>query len=338
MYKEFNQLPEGILDLQSDQLYEFLEAPALIHLNGLKEETLFVSVLLHGNEPVGWDAIRQVLKRYVPGGGNRELPRNLSIFIGNVKAAAQGMRRLDGQVDYNRVWPGGSADCQESEMMANVVKTMTGKKLFASLDIHNNTGINPHYGCINKVDNRFLRLAHLFRRLVIYFTQPTGVQSLAFSNYCPAVTIEAGKAGAKKGVEHAVEYIDECLHLFELSDKALVHEEVDLFHTVATVKIPDNIQFNFDQGSNAQLNFHNELEHYNFSELNAGTVWAEYEGTEMPLSVFSENGEEVFDKYFTVSNGKVSNRKNVMPAMLTTNHKVIEQDCLCYLMERYNIR
>ena len=200
-----NGLPEGLLDLESRQLANVLKGPTLLHLEGRRDETLFVSVLLHGNEPTGWEAIRRLLKEYDAGGGDKPLPRNLSLFIGNVQAAQSGLRRLDGQPDYNRVWPGGEqTDTPEGAMIQLVVDTMTQRNLFASIDIHNNTGINPHYGCINVVDNRFLRLALLFSRLVIYFIRPAGVQSLAMARHCPAVTIEAGKVGAvgQKAARH----------------------------------------------------------------------------------------------------------------------------------------
>lgn len=336
MFKELHQLPEGILKLKAHELEKALESPALIHLQGKKNETLFISVLLHGNEPAGWDALRRLLKKYTCAGGKRELPRNMSIFIGNVAAAAKKMRRLDDQVDYNRVWPGGDASGPEADMMHRIVEIMKDRNLFASLDIHNNTGMNPHYGCINDTGNRFLRLAHLFRRLVIYFTRPSGVQSLAMSRLCPSITLEAGKAGDKRGITHVVEYIEECLNLHELSDKELHHEEIALYHTVATVKVPSDTSFCFGKIDNSQISFLNELERFNFSELKAGTVWAELQNDDIKLSVSNESGKDVFDEFFTVKDNKLLSGKTIMPAMLTTDHKVIEQDCLCYLMERYD--
>ena len=133
---------------------------------------------------------------------------------------------------------------------------------------------------------------------------------------------------------HALQFIDACLHLSELSDEPLHHEEVDLFHTVATVKVPPEISFTFD-GAGETLDFHRELERFNFSELPAGTVWAEVDGTGVPLEVISENGNPVTGRYFMNDDVVLKNRIAVMPSMLTSDHRVIEQDCLCYLMERW---
>lgn len=330
-----NALPEGLLDLESQELGNVLNGPTLIHLAGRRDDTLFVSVLLHGNETTGWEAIRRLLRDYDVGGGEKPLPRNLSIFIGNVSAARKGMRRLQGQPDYNRVWPGGEqTDNPEAAVMQLVVDSMAGRNLFASIDIHNNTGLNPHYGCVNVVDNRFLRLSLLFSRLVIYFILPTGVQSLAMAKHCPAVTIEAGKVGDEAGIVHTVQFVDAALHLTELSAEPLNHEEIDLFHTVATVRVPSETSFGFNTPE-CRINFHEELERYNFRELPRETVWAEVDGTDVPVEVFSEDGVEVTDRYFEVDRGLLRNKMTVMPSMLTMDHRVIEQDCLCYLMERW---
>ena len=86
-----DRLPKGLLELDAYMLHTRLPGPTLIHLPGRRERPLFVSVLLHGNETSGWDAMREVLTAY----GDRELPRALSLFIGNVEAASAGRRHLD---------------------------------------------------------------------------------------------------------------------------------------------------------------------------------------------------------------------------------------------------
>ena len=90
-------------------------------------------MLLHGNEDTSWLAIRELLRQYQ----NRELPRALSIFIGNVQAARYGLRRLTGQLDYNRIWKGGTTP--EHNMTSQVLEEMQQRNVFAAIDIHNNT-------------------------------------------------------------------------------------------------------------------------------------------------------------------------------------------------------
>ena len=321
-------IPEGVLDCAVADLHHYLDGPSLIHLPGRREQPLFVSVLLHGNEPVGMQAVQQLLRRYQ----DKQLPRALSIFIGNISAARQGLRRLDKQPDYNRVWSQG--DSAEHAMAAEVVAHMRGRNVFASIDVHNNTGINPHYACVNRLDHRFLRLATNFSRTVVYFIKPEGVQTSAFADFCPAVTLECGQPGQPHGVEHAVEFLDTALNLAELSEHQVPAHDIDLFHTVAIVKVPEHISFAFGEAQ-ADIRFANDLDHMNFRELNPGTAlgWVN-DGTDVQLEALDEQGRDRGTYYFVVRDGELCTAQAVMPSMLTLNEKVIRQDCLCYLMER----
>ncbi|OGT90678.1 MAG: peptidase M14 [Gammaproteobacteria bacterium RIFOXYD12_FULL_61_37] len=339
MLNEFNQIPAGLLDLRADQLQAVLDRPTLIHLPGRRPEPLFVSVLLHGNETTGWDAIRQLLRQYAPGGGPLPLPRALSLFIGNVVAAARKVRRLEGQPDYNRVWPGCeedsfAGDTPEHALMRRLVAIMAGRRVFASIDIHNNTGLNPHYACVNRLDNRHLQLAALFGRTLVYFTRPCGVQSIAMARLCPAVTLECGKTGQSLGAEHAMNYLNAALHLSELPNHPVAPQDIDLFHTVAIVKVPPEVHFSFD-APGADLDFPGDLERFNFRELPEGTLLACAKGGSIPLSVRDERDRDVTAHYLQAAHGEILTRRPLMPSMLTTDPNAVRQDCLCYFMERY---
>jgi len=333
--RELDRLPDGLLDRDAGELADALAGPTLIHLPGQREPALFVSVLMHGNETVGWEAIRLLLRRYQ--NQDRELPRALSLFIGNVAAAAVGMRHLPDQADYNRIWPGTELPpMPEHVIMAEVVQRMRQRGLFASIDLHNNTGANPHYACVNVIDNRFLHLATLFSRTVVYFIRPRGVQSQAMARLCPAVTLECGKVRDQLGVTHAMEFVDACLHLSQIPDQPVPTHDIDLFHTVAQVKVPPEIDFAFAPRE-ARLVLSPELERMNFRELPAGTALGRCaDGTGVSLDVRDEWGRNVGAQYFMFEHGEIRLRLPVMPSMLTCDEQVIRQDCLCYLMERYD--
>ncbi len=331
MLKVYEQLPAGLLDLGAERLHEILPGPALIHLPGRHPAPLFVSVLLHGNEETGWLAAREVLRKYA----RSSLPRALSLFIGNIAAARHGLRLLDGQPDYNRIWPGGGAsDRPEYVMASQVVEAMRARGVFASIDIHNNTGLNPHYGCVNRLEPAWLHLATLFSRTVVYFTYPRGVQSAAFAELCPAVTLECGKPGTPQGVEHAASYMDACLHLSEFPAHPVQPQDIDLFHTVATVKVPEGVRFGFTDAG-CDIEFAPDLDHLNFRELQPGTRLGRIHGArDICLQALDDEGQEMGNQVFDCSDGHIRLRRPLMPAMLTRDARVIRQDCLCYLMER----
>lgn len=329
-----DHVPEGVLGRPASALHEVLNGPTLIHLPGRRPQPLFVTVLLHGNEDTGWEALRSLLEAHA----GRALPRALTIFIGNVEAARYGVRRLDHQRDYNRVWPGGEAsDSPEAQLMRQVCGHLRRQPLFASIDVHNNTGVNPHYTGVNRLDHRYLHLATLFSRVVVYFTRPTGVCSQVMGEQCPAVTVESGQPGLVSGEEHVREYLRACLHLSQLPTHPVAPHDLDLYHTVATVKVPDGVSIGFGS-EDCDLCFPAALDHMNFRELPVGAVLAHHSRHEaLPLDVVDERGARVADKYLERQDGAIRLKRAVMPAMLTRDVRVIRQDCLCYFMERYPI-
>jgi succinylglutamate desuccinylase len=334
LFDQLGCLPDGLLNVDSLHLHTILPKPTLIHLPGKQAAPLFVSVLLHGNEPTGFIAVQLLLKKYQ----NKQLPRALSLFLGNVSAASQNLRRFDEQPDYNRIWPGTELPaCAETEMAKTIVTIMKKRNVFASIDVHNNTGLNPHYACINRLDNRFLQLASLFSRLIVHYIRPKGVQSAAFADLCPAVTLECGKPGQQYGVEHALEFIDSCLHLTELPRHPVLPQNIDLFHTVAQVKVDDHINFSFNPtGTDLLLN--PDIDRMNFTEVSPGTLFGKIRNNNgMPLIAQDEHGNNVTDNFFSIENGALQINRRTMPSMLTLDERVIRQDCLCYLMERIHL-
>jgi len=331
MLKIVNKLSDRTLELPAHRLYEELPGPTLVHLKGKKEPALFVSVLLHGNENSGWEVVKNILTRYK----GQTLPRSLSLFIGNIKAARYKKRKLDTQSDFNRVWRDGNKP--ENLMMQSILEIMKERGIFASIDIHNNNGLNPHYACINKLDKTFLKLAREFSRMVIYFIRPTGVQSLAFAKMCPAVTLECGQPGDEYGIQITTTFVDKILQLDSIEPEENIEETTDLYHTVGIIKIPAEYNFSFN-GEKTDIAFINGIEKLNFIEINSDALLGEIKKNILkPLIVLDEEGQDIFDKYFYIENNKIYTKTTLVPAMLTTDIDIIKQDCLCYLMERYDL-
>ncbi len=324
-----DEIPEGLLQANAKELHQYLSGPTLIRLQGGGKDVLFVSVLLHGNETTGWDAIRELLLSYEEGA----LPRSLYLFIGNIVAAAEGLRVLDGQQDFNRIWKKNNKTA-EGKMAAELLEILGKVTLFAAVDIHNNTGINPHYACINELGSQFLHLGTLFSRTVVYFRRPDSVLSLALSELCPATTVECGKAENSQGKEHAIEFLNACLHLQAFPEHDVAEHDIDIFHTVATVKVPQGIDFGIEKPT-AELNFIGNMDRLNFQELSAGTILAHINcGHSACLQAFNEEGDDVVEEYFSCEKGVLRFSASLMPSMLTLDELIIRQDCLCYLMER----
>lgn len=230
-------------------MWRHLPGPALFQIPGKRREPLYLSVLQHGNEDTGWCAAQAVLRRH----RDTPLGRTLLLFVGNVQGARVNVRTLPHQDDFNRCWPGTEhPDCPAARMLGELAGIVRAATPFASIDIHNNSGHNPHYACVSSMADNHLQLARLFSRTVIFFERPLGVQSAALAPLCPAVAVECGCAGEPGSVPHAVEFIEFVLALQHFPGHAVPERDLELMETRAIVRIPAAASFSYD-GSDADI-------------------------------------------------------------------------------------
>lgn len=324
------RVPEALLDIPATEIHRLFPKPALLHLDGVQKPPLFVSVLLHGNEASGLTAVQSLLKAYA----GKSWPRAVSFFFGNVQAARKARRRLPGQPDFNRVWPGTEQpDCPVARMARAVTEEIAGRGVFASIDVHNNTGTNPHYACVERLDGQTLGLAALFAPLAVYSPYPKGTQTGAFAGLCPSVTLECGQPGDANGIAKTVRFIEACLRLAEIPRRP----PPDVFHALAQVTVREGIRFSFSDPK-ADLLLNGQLDRLNFTELGPGTAlgWATAfpAGSPLPVVARTDDGRDAAAEFFQIEQGQLVLRKAAMPCMLSLDELVIRQDCLCYLMER----
>ena len=334
-YQVLNSLPADLLGLDASQLHTRLKGPTLIHIAGRNPQPLFVSVLQHGNEMTGWEAMRMLLSQHQ----GAQLPRSLLLFIANVDAAKHELRHLENQADFNRCWPGAhDADTPVHLMLARLTESMFSHNLFASLDIHNNSGRNPHYAAMTHLRPQWLQLASLFDRKAVYFQQPAGVQCDAFSAFCPAITLECGVAHQAGGTTHCCEYVQTVMARESLPQHLTAAVNLQLFHTVARVTIDPELDFEFGQ-PDAAVNFDASLDRFNFQEIQAGQVLAHYDDrpVEGALCATDDRGRNLSHRYLEFGHGTIRARRNFIPSMLCNDSRIVRQDCLFYIMEELEL-
>ncbi len=200
-----SELPDDFYDFRVSNILQVFPTPTLIHLKGKKGQPLFISILLHGNEFSGLKTMQALLKKYAD-----DLPRPVYLFIGNVLAAASGLRVIPCQTDFNRCWPGTDIEKNDAtKMMQQVVNIVTEKPLFAAIDLHNNSGFNPHYACITDVTQDNYHIAAMFNHIGMVFRSPKGVSTMAFDGICPAATLERdGRIRHVEGLRFPVGELD----------------------------------------------------------------------------------------------------------------------------------
>lgn len=330
-----HDIPDAFLDIAYRDIKKVFDTPTLVHLKGDKSPALFVSILLHGNEYSGLIIMQEILKKYKEAQGYA-LPRSMWMFVGNVEAASKGLRRLDDELDFNRAWPGTSEpDAPTSKLISEVMEKITEDELFAAIDLHNNTGKNPPYGCISVVNEKNKYLSSFFNHIAIVFHTPKGVSTMAFDTICPAITLECSTPGNQLGIEKAVALIDDLMHMDHFPERPLPSHDLQLVKNSAVLKIADNVHFGFEgEEGNFDLTLVDHFDRHNFTRLETSEVFA-HTTLDKPIVATLEDGTDVTDALIRNVNGAISLKKPLMPAMITQDKRIIVQDCLCYLLEDY---
>lgn len=321
---ELDDFPAGLGDLPLSQIRKAFPAPTLLRIAGAKPGPLFVSTLLHGNETTSFGVLQHLARRY----GAAPPPRDLMILVGNVEAAEANVRFLDGQADYNRVWCGGARP--EHGFADQVLDAARAAEPFASIDVHNNTGDNPLYGCVNVIRNADLHLAALFSPVGVYYRTPSTTQSMAFSQLCPAITVECGRSGAPDGLAAAVDLVEGAMRLDAFPDAPPDKDALRLYKTVGRMVVSETASIGVGEAA-ADVRLRADLTGLNFRTTTPGEPLAAFDGPP-PVRVFDEHGDDLTERFLTQRDGAVRLASEAVPAMLTLDLAVIRQDCLGYLM------
>jgi hypothetical protein len=326
---EFNGPPEGFLHCSALDVHRALPGPSLLHWPG-PGPLLFVSVLLHGNEDAGLKALQRLLLRYQ----DRPLPRAMSVFVGNVHAAAAGVRHLPEQPDFNRIWARSDAHASPyHQMAAQVLARMQQQPLFAVLDLHNNTGRNPLYSCVSSDEAVHHQLAALFSPIAV---KVDGLRSLneAFSGLAPSICCECGEIGNEAGVRRAFELLELCLTLSPEALRSVDPSVLQVLEAYAEIHVPASVTIGFGTAqTEVDLCLSPEIDLLNFVPLPKGQVLAQTgrPTTQAPLVARNVMDGQILDLFF--QDGPLIRLKEAtMAAMLTPSIAAIRQTCLGYLM------
>ena len=329
-----DEIPDGLLEMSTAELHQVLPGPTLLRIAGGKEPPFFICTLLHGDEPTGFLAVQQLLKRYIR--KEQSLPRSIWLFLGNTLAAREQVRYLPDQPDFNRIWTGGTRP--EHRMVEQLLNLLKSNKPFAGVDIHNTSGKNPHYACVNKLDRPFINLGNLFSPMIVYFTRPEEVISRALADFCPAITVESGQAQDPFGVDHVLDFLDQCLNLKTVSENTNGTRDPRVYHSIARIEVPRDCRIGFGESCrDTDFNFIENLESMNFVEQAEHTLIGWRCNPKSRLIVVDEQGKDVAKNFISYENEEIRLMRSVVPSMLTTYAPNILGDCLGYLMQRYTL-
>lgn len=327
MITVLDQMPEGLLSASPRELADFCDELSVIHLEGARGPPLVMSLMLHGNEPAGLLALQHLFGEL----GMRvdALPRSLTLLVGNVLAAQAGVRRLDDQADFNRIWE------QPQGRAVWALKELEHKQPLALLDIHNSSGHNPHFVGVTRLDRTTMGLAYAFSRRVVNVTGPSGMLAQAAASFTPSITLECGAPHDPEGFKVAA----------SLAKRLLETGDVPMLPEAMPVEVLENM-CSFRLRDDAELVFPDDLERTNFVDVPVGTPLAFGADRTRGLIAIDRDGEDVTDRFLRYEHGasgegtrggRFVSTSAFVPVMMTLDERVMRQDCLGYAMKRRRV-
>jgi hypothetical protein len=324
-------LPDRLLDLDDLELLEELERPTLIRVPGNGEQPARgIATLLHGDEDTGYRAALRVLRR------RRVHPFDLYVVIGNVRAAlADGgfqHRFLDGQEDLNRVW--GLQPTTRMRLAADgILSELRRARIASMVDVHNNSGTNPYYAIVTRLDVTDLKLATTFTTTVLHWQLDVATLMEALGDDCTAIAIECGLPGRQDSLAFAVDGLRR-----HLGSPPLHHLDIasdyDLFGDLHKVVVRPEVRFTFGGELGEEFDFvvDQDADAYNFRSVPPGHVIGRVPpDSAMPLRVLGPGGDDVTEKYVAVDDGRVVTTREFTPVMMTRTAIAARRDCLFYI-------
>jgi len=314
-------------------VHEFLAwlgGPTLIRIPGRDGSRVRgVSTLLHGNEQSGIVAAHQLLR-------SGEQPAvDMLYFFGSVEAAMEppgfANRMLPGRLDLNRCFfpPFKGREGRIAQELLFLLRECE-----ALVDVHNNSGKNPAYGIVTRLDPEHIGLVSLFAPQCIFSDLSLGSLTEATEGLFTSVTIECGRAGDPAADDVAFAGLKRYTESASLA--AVAQGPVAIYECPIRVCLADGIHVVFsEQPSHSHdLTLSPDLEQHNFEQLPAGThIGYVLDGAPWPFEVRAADGEDCSRDYFEVVDSELRLKADVVPTMMTCDARLAAADCLCYLVQ-----
>ncbi|HUH07350.1 MAG TPA: succinylglutamate desuccinylase/aspartoacylase family protein, partial [Egibacteraceae bacterium] len=205
-----------LLDGSDEDVLVALGKPTLIRIPGTDADpgARLVSCLLHGNEDSGYRAVLDLL---------RSSPRfgfDLWVLIGNVRAATHegwfAHRYLDDQEDFNRVWGLDEPTTRMRRCADEVLAVLNEANLDGAIDLHNNTGQNPHYAILPRLTSATLSLGAACVDTALIWNMRVHTLMEQLVDRCPVVSMECGLPGVSENTAFAASALDCFLRLEQI--------------------------------------------------------------------------------------------------------------------------
>ncbi|MCH7815367.1 MAG: succinylglutamate desuccinylase/aspartoacylase family protein [Proteobacteria bacterium] len=327
-------------DIQNigDTAVEFLNklhGPTHIHISGNDPSRCrAVVTLLHGNEPSGFHAIFDPLKRQI------KPVVDIHYFIPSVDAAKQApgfiYRMLPHQKDLNRCFSTPFGDTEQDLLAQDLLENLKSFNPESVIDIHNTSGSSPSFGVTTFMDERHDALVSLFTHRTIVTDLPLGSLMEISRFMMPTVTIECGGAQDIASNVMAIEGLTKYISYANVLTLEHTDMSLEFFHNPLRLELLEGSDIAYGDHClmTDGVTLLPEIEDFNFGFVNPDTRLGFVSGElDSNLTVRDARGRERLQDYFRLSDGELYPLRTLKLFMVTTNPEIARKDCLFYLIE-----
>jgi len=320
--KVFDIIPTEI-DASPEDFLKFLGGPAIINAGPETEENVFISCLMHGNEPSGYFAIHKILQKIKV---RHHLKKKVHFAFMNVCAALEdemfSHRFLDDETDMNRIWsetkdPGNSpAQKKTIKFMMDFIRNAEPELI---VDLHNTTGSNPVFAITNTLEKEAIEAAAVASDIV---WAHSGRDTLIkwSKDICPSIGVECGKNIDPQSDENAVKVLrDLLIHFGALEGDVKPHQNIRLLYEAEPIKVNTHDIYVADENTGNDVVLITQIEGFNTVQLNPGTKL----GWVNKNDIIDNSAVEIVDKELRV-------KTPCTFILITTFLDAIDKDALGY--------
>ncbi|MEF8880264.1 MAG: succinylglutamate desuccinylase/aspartoacylase family protein [Candidatus Nanohaloarchaea archaeon] len=183
---------------------------------------------VHGDEPAGREAIKQVLAK------NYSYAKPVKFVIANEEALAQNERFLDS--DLNRSFPGDpESESREERLAAEILEEVGDSRV---LDIHTTRSFDRPFATTRSFDNPEMEIIKASgAEYALSFEEENG----SLTDYVNGIVVEAGLQQTDQAMDNAVEVIENFLAYFGIIEREFRESQPEMF--IHFEKVEGNWEF-----------------------------------------------------------------------------------------------
>lgn len=317
---------------------EKLSVPCAIEFRIDKElPWRIASVLVHGNEPSGFIAAFEFLKK------NLNPVCNFSIIISSIRAAKWEPqfthRFVPGEYDLNRRFGVEDAHDTVSELAQHITQYIRSKNPSLIVDFHNTSGDGPPFAVAVKDTEEIQSIAsHFTDDMIITHLVVGSLMEQEF--HCPVITVECGGASQTHSHEVALAGLLTLAEQYDLtSTPRTSNKTIRRYYHPTRIEAQPGLSLSYGPQINPEVNITliNTIEQYNRGIVPENTLlgWLNRPLEDCLVAVSETNAVNI-STIFACEETALYTRVPIKMFMATPRSDLALSDCLFYVVEAAN--